>query len=163
MGFDRNRIGRDGFSSVYHIYPVGKFANGFLADRSNVRMMLAFGMLISALINLVLGNTNTFFFFVALWAVNGWVQSMGAAPCVVALSRWFTEKERGTYYGLWSSSHNIGEALTFVATVLIVSAMGWQWGFKGAGIIGLLGFAIILIFMRYTPGSCGLPPINQSI
>ena len=148
-------------SALFITYAVGKFANGFLADRSNVRMMLGFGMLISALINLMLGYTNTFYFFVALWAVNGWVQSMGEAPCFVVLSRCFTEKERGTFYGLWSSSHNIGEALTFVATALIVSTMGWQWGFKGAGIIGLIGFIFIIVFMRDTPGSCGLPSINE--
>lgn len=106
-----------------------------------------------------LGFTTSFAVFVALWAVNGWTQSMGAAPCVVALSRWFGDKERGTFYGLWSSSHNIGEAITFIVTALIVASFGWQWGFRGAGLLGLLGFLIIAIFMRDTPQSCGLPSI----
>lgn len=148
-------------SSLFITYAVGKFVNGFLADRSNIRRFLSVGILISALINLALGFINSFYFFVALWAVNGWVQSMGAAPCVVGLSRWFSEKERGTFYGLWSSSHNIGEALTFIFTAWIVSIAGWQWGFKGAGFIGLLGFFIFALFMRDTPGSYGLPPIAQ--
>lgn len=148
-------------SALFITYAVGKFANGFLADRSNIRRFLSLGILLSALINLALGYTHSFYFFVVLWAVNGWAQSMGAAPCVVGLSRWFSAKERGTFYGLWSSSHNIGEALTFIVTAWVVSMAGWQWGFKGAGLIGLLGFFVIAMFMRDTPGSYGLPPIAQ--
>ena len=146
-------------TGLFVTYAIGKFANGFLADRSNVKRFLAVGLLVSALINLALGFTTSFAVFVVLWAINGWAQSMGAAPCVVALSRWFGNKERGTYYGLWSSSHNIGEALTFIATAAIVSAYGWQWGFRGAAILGLLGVMIIIMFMRDTPQSNGLPPI----
>lgn len=146
-------------SALFITYAVGKFTNGFLADRSNIRRFLAAGLLVSALVNLALGFTTSFAVFLVLWAVNGWTQSMGAAPCVVALSRWFSDKERGTFYGLWSSSHNIGEAITFIATAVIVSAWGWQWGFRGAGLLGLLGFLILALFMRDTPQSCGLPSI----
>ena len=148
-------------TGLFVTYAVGKFANGFLADRSNVRRFLATGLLISALINLALGFTTAFGVYVALWAVNGWVQSMGAAPCVVALSRWFSDRKRGTFYGLWSSSHNIGEALTFILTALIVNHMGWQWGFKGAGVLGLVGCLLIVLFMRDSPQSCGLPAVAE--
>lgn len=147
-------------SGLFITYAVGKLTNGFLADRSNVRRFLAAGLLVTAFINLILGFTTSFSLFLILWAINGWAQSMGAAPCVVALSRWFSDKERGTFYGLWSSSHNIGEAITFIATAVIVAAWGWQWGFRGAGLLGLLGFIIVLFFMRDTPQSCGLPSIT---
>jgi OPA family sugar phosphate sensor protein UhpC-like MFS transporter len=147
-------------SGLFITYAVGKLTNGFLADKSNVRRFLSFGLLISALINLILGFTTSFGVFMALWAINGWMQSMGAAPCVVSLSRWYSNKDRGTFYGLWSSSHNIGEAITFIVTAVIVASLGWQWGFRGAGLLGLLGFLIVAIFMRDTPASCGLPPID---
>lgn len=126
-------------SGLFITYAVGKLCNGFLADRSNIRRFMSIGLLVTALINLVLGFTTSFGFFLVLWALNGWAQSMGAAPCVVALSRWYGNKERGSFYGFWSSSHNIGEALTFIATSAIVATFGWQWGFKGAGLIGLVG------------------------
>lgn len=146
-------------SGLFITYAIGKFVNGFLADRSNVRRFMSIGLLITALINLVLGFTTSFGVFVVLWAVNGWAQAMGAAPCVVSLSRWFGDKERGTFYGLWSSSHNIGEAITFIVTSAIVASLGWQWGFRGAALLALLGFVIVAVFMRDTPQSCGLPPI----
>ena len=148
-------------SGLFITYAVGKLCNGFLADRSNIRRFMSIGLLVTALINFVLGFTTSFGFFLVLWALNGWAQSMGAAPCVVALSRWYGNKERGSFYGFWSSSHNIGEALTFIATSAIVATFGWQWGFKGAGLIGLVGFAIVALFMRDTPQSQGLPSIAE--
>lgn len=148
-------------SALFIAYALGKLLNGFLADRSNVKRFLALGLIISAVVNLILGFTHSFVFFVILWGINGWAQSMGAAPCVLSLSRWFGNRERGTFYGLWSSSHNIGESLTFILTAIIVSHFGWQSGFIGAGLIGMIGVAVILIFMRDTLGSCGLPSVPQ--
>ena len=147
-------------SGLFITYAVGKLTNGFLADRSNIRRFMSAGLLITALINLILGFSTSFAVFMVLWAINGWSQSMGAAPCVVGLSRWFGNKERGTFYGLWSSSHNIGEAITFIVTAAIVAALGWQWGFRGAAVLGFLGFLIVAVFMRDTPQSCGLPPVS---
>ena len=84
---------------------------------------------------------------------------MGAASCVVGLSRWFSDKERGSYYGFWSASHNIGEALTFLIIASIVSVLGWRYGFFGAGIVGLIGTLIVWKFFHDTPESQGFLPV----
>lgn len=112
-------------------------------------------LLCSALIHLLLGFTNSFYAFVLLWGLNGWFQSMRAASGVVSLSRWYNSKECGTYYSFWSASHNIGEAFTFMTIALIVGWMGWRYGMIGAGGIGLLGFLMMITFMRDTPQSQG--------
>lgn len=148
-------------SALFFSYAIGKLTNGFLADRSNVRRFMTTGLLLTALVNLVLGFEIPFFLFTILWGISGWFQSMGAAPSVVALSRWFSNKERGTYYGIWSASHGLGQAITYVGVAFIVSVSGWQWGFWGAGIIGLAGAAIIAIFLYDSPESEGLPSISD--
>lgn len=106
-----------------------------------------------------IGFTNSFILFAILWGISGWFQSMGAASCVVGLSRWFNDKERGSFYGFWSASHNIGEALTFIIVASIVSAFGWRYGFWGAGIVGIVGALMIWKFFQDTPESKGLPPV----
>lgn len=108
-----------------------------------------------------MGFTNSFILFAILWGVSGWFQSMGAASCVVGLSRWFSDKERGSFYGFWSASHNIGEALTFIIVASVVSVLGWRYGFLGAGLVGLIGALIIWRFLHDTPQSEGLPAVNQ--
>jgi len=140
-------------SLLFYVYAAGKFANGFLADRVSLRRMLAGGLLVSALVNLLLGWTGAFVAFLLLWAVNGWVQSMGAPACVVALTRWFEQRQRGTFYGLWSSSHNLGEGLTFILTAAVVSAFGWRAGFEAAGAAGLFGVAMIWMLFRERPAA----------
>lgn len=143
-------------SALFFTYAIGKLVNGFLGDRVNITRFMAFGLIVSSLINITLGFSHSFWVFVILWGINGWVQSMGAPSSVVGLSRWYTDKERGSYYGFWSASHNIGEAITFIATAAVVSVSGWRWGFGAAGIAGLIGALIILLFMKDSPTSQGL-------
>ncbi|MDE6512180.1 MAG: MFS transporter [Muribaculaceae bacterium] len=152
--FSETELGIIG-SCLFFVYAVGKMANGFLADRCNVRRFLATGLLFTAVINLVLGMTSMFLVFAILWGLNGWFQSMGAPACVVSLNRWYSSKDRGTFYGFWSASHNLGEAITFITIALLVSWSGWRYGMIGAGIIGLIGLVIVLLFMRDTPQSQG--------
>jgi OPA family sugar phosphate sensor protein UhpC-like MFS transporter len=153
-----NELGIIG-SALFFSYAIGKFVNGFIADRVNIKRFMATGLIISSIVNIVLGFSHTFWVFVVLWGINGWVQSLGSPCSVVGLSRWFTDKERGTYYGFFSASHNIGEALTFIATAFVVSIAGWRWGFEAAGIAGLAGAVIIMLFMHDSPASKGLLPV----
>lgn len=148
-------------SALFFSYAIGKLTNGFLADHSNIRRFMSTGLFISALVNLIMGFNSSFIFFAIFWGVNGWVQSMGAAPSVVSLSRWYKDKERGSFYGFWSTSHNIGEALTYILTAIVASYFGWRWGFRVAAIIGILGALMISIFFHDNPESKGLLSVNK--
>lgn len=152
--FTETQIGVIG-SCLFFTYAIGKFCNGFIADHSNVKRLMSLGLLISALINLALGFTNSFWLFAVLWGVNGYFQSMGATSGVVSLNRWCDAGNRGTFYGYWSASHNIGEALTFVSIALLVKFYGWRYGMVGAGLIGLAYFGLMTWLMKDTPQKYG--------
>lgn len=158
--FSETELGIIG-SVLFFTYAIGKFTNGFLADRSNINRFMSTGLLVTALVNLCLGFVNSFILFAVLWGISGWFQSMGAASCVVGLSRWFDDKERGSFYGFWSASHNIGEALTFIIVASVVSAWGWRYGFWGAGMVGIVGALVVWQFFHDNPQSKGLPLVNQ--
>lgn len=158
---------------LYWTYAVGKFVNGFLADGSNVKRFMATGLVLSAAANLIMGvlgatavsagisSSIIFIVFAIMWGINGWAQSMGSPPSIVTLSRWFPLRIRGTYYGFFSASHNIGEGLSFIFVGSIVAAFGWKWGFFGAACAGLLGVLLILFWLHDTPESKGLPSIEE--
>ena len=93
-------------SALFFTYAFGKLTNGFLADYANIRKMMSFGLLMSALLNLAFGALEGATVFEVLWGLNGRFQSMGSAPSVVALSHWFSNRERGTRYGVWSTCHS---------------------------------------------------------
>ena len=159
-------------SCLLYAYAAGKFVNGVLADRSNIKRFMAAGLSVSAFTNLVFGLTGLWstgvgtassllvILLCALWTLNGWAQSMGTAPAVIGLSRWYPLSIRGTYYGFFSSSHNIGEGLSFVFCGALVGLMGWQWGFMGSALAGVLGVIIILLFMHDNPESKGLKQVE---
>jgi OPA family sugar phosphate sensor protein UhpC-like MFS transporter len=156
--FDTAQIGIIG-SALFFAYAIGKLTNGILADRVNVRRFMATGLLISAVINFCLGFTDVFWLFLVLWGFNGWFQSFGAPSSVVSLSHWYNKKERGTFYGMWSSSHNIGEAITFIATAIVISSFGWMWGFRFAGIACVVMSFVIYKFLYERPEVYGLPNV----
>lgn len=142
------------------VYSFGRLTNGVLADRANIRRFISWGLIGSALANLALGFTPGALFFTVLWAVNGWFQSIGSAPCIVSLTQWFSPSERGTRYGLWSIAHGIGEGLSFLFTSLIVAGLGWQWGFWGPGVFCLVVALVLLKTLMDRPQTYGLPRVD---
>lgn len=148
-------------SALLFVYSAGKFVNGFLADRCNIARLMSTGLLLSGLVNVALGFNPVFTLFLVLWGLNGWVQSVGSAPSVVALSHWFAKKERGTRYGIWSASHSIGEGLTFVGTAVLVSNVGWRWGFWGPGLVCALAALVLYRTLADRPQTYGLPPVHE--
>ena len=154
--FNAEELGLIG-SAVFFAYGIGKLVNGLLADRVNTRKFMATGLLVSAAINLTLGFSTAFTVFLVLWAANGWFQSFGAGSSVVTITHWYDGKQRGTFYGIWASSHNIGEAITFIGTAVIVSMFGWMWGFRVAGIVCIVASLFIWRFLYERPEAYGLP------
>jgi len=156
--FTADQLGTIG-ASIFYAYAFGKLANGFLADHANIKRFLSFGVLISALINIFMGWSAVLWVWVILWGLNGWFQGFGAPAGVVSMSQWFSNKERGTYYGIWSTAHPIGEGLTFALLSVLVSWFGWRAGFLGPGII-CVGLAIAMYFsLEDRPQTLGLPSV----
>ena len=158
-------------SALLFVYAVGKFLNGFIADYCNIRRFMALGLFISAVVNLLMGAlrlftsmipaTLVFICFAILWGINGWMQSMGSAPGVISLSRWFPRSQRGSFYSIFSSSPYIGEFISYNVLAVVVGWLGWQSGFIMAALAGLAGSLIILLFVSDTPESKGLPSIQK--
>ena len=99
--------------------------------------------------------------FAVLWGVNGWMQSMGSPPGVISLSRWFPMSRRGTYYSIFSATPYVGEFISYNILALVVGWLGWQYGFIMAALAGLIGAAVILLFVSDTPESKGLPSVQN--
>ena len=167
---DASQLGLIG-SVLLFAYAIGKFVNGFLADHCNIKRFMATGLIISAAANFIMGILGfvgtslpmamLFIMFAIVWGINGWSQSMGAPPAIIALSRWFPLSRRGTFYGFFSLSHNLGEWLSFLFVGILVSVAGWQWGFVGSSIAGVVGVIVIVFMMHDNPESKGLPTVEQ--
>ena len=159
-------------SAFYFVYAFGKFANGFIADYCNIRRFMATGLMVSTVVNLVMGvlglmrgwwgmsSTILFLVFAVVWGINGYCQSMGAPPGVISLSRWFPLNRRGTFYSILSATPYLGKSLSVFFLGLVVGWIGWEYGFIFSAIAGVIGSAVILLLVSDTPESCGLPSVQ---
>jgi OPA family sugar phosphate sensor protein UhpC-like MFS transporter len=148
-------------SAFFYSYAVGKLVNGFLADHANLKRFGAFGVLCSALINGFIVVNHGLAPWVFLWGLNGWFQGFAAPTGVVSLSRWFSNRERGRFYGIWSTAHAFGEGLTWVGSAALVSWLGWKWGFRGPGLLCVAVAVGLYLALQDRPQTLGLPPVAE--
>ena len=148
-------------AALFYGYAFGKFFNGFLSDHFRPRLFFSASILIAAILNLFMGFTTVVWVAIVLWALNGWFQGMAAPSAAISITNWFSIHERGRRYGVWSASHSIGEAITFLAIAAIVDAWGWQYGFITPGILCIVVAAWVYSFLQNEPPTVGLPTVHE--
>ena len=141
-------------------YGISKFINGFLGDHANPRWFMALGLFVCAIMNVAFGLSSSLLLLCTFWFMNQYAQGMGFPPCAKSMAYWFSPKERNTTFGVWHTSHMIGGALIQVLTAFLVVRFGWRSCFHVPAVLALVGVAIILLFLRDTPESLGLPPVE---
>ncbi|WP_197911841.1 MFS transporter [Kineobactrum salinum] len=152
-------------STLLYGYALGKFSNGFLADHAHVGRFFAAGLLLSALANFGMGLSELLWLSALLWGLNGWFQGFGAPASVVALAHWYSNHERGRYYGIWSTAHSIGEGLTYLGVAWLIAdppkglGLHWPWGFWVPALICLAAALLVWRFLPDRPQARGLPSV----
>jgi MFS transporter, OPA family, sugar phosphate sensor protein UhpC len=146
-------------SGFFFAYAIGKLTHGFLSDRVHIGRMMSCGLFLSALCNLAFGFTETFAVLLLIWTLNGWFQSTGSAPSGTNISYWFSQRERGWKYSIWSMAQNIGEVISFLLATYIIIYYSWQAAFWVPALL-CIGVALVIHFtIKDRPISYGLPPI----
>lgn len=160
LGFDKSDLGF--LVSVLSItYGLSKFLSGILADRSNPRYFMAFGLILTGVFNIVFGLSSLISLFALFWGLNGWFQGWGWPPCARLLTHWYSQKERGTWWGFWSTSHSVGGALIPILAAFCAQYYGWRYAMYIPGLLSILVGFFIINRLRDTPQSLGLPSIEK--
>ena len=161
------------------IYGVSRFVNGFFADRMSRKKMMAAGLFLSAVVNILIGlspqmdglfnlldaegkaTTGLVVLIGSLWLINGYTQGMGYPPCGSLMAHWIKPSALATKQSIWNSSHSIGAGLvSMLCGTLILqkfSYSAWQWCFFIPAILAIAGSVMLLLTLKDTPASVGLP------
>lgn len=166
-------------STLYVTYGIGKFVNGVIADKSNVRTFLPTALILSAICNICFvlsalfvtpGHISFFglpsatvllWLLSFFWGANGWFQSCGFPPVAKSLSYWFSNSERGTKWSIWSTSHQIGVFASVALSGIVIDRFGWMAAFYVPAIICLITGVWLFNRLRDKPQSLGLPDIEK--
>jgi OPA family sugar phosphate sensor protein UhpC-like MFS transporter len=141
-------------------YGFSKLFLGIAADRFSSRVFMALGISLTGLVNIFFGLQSNVYAMTALWFLNGIFQGSGAAPCAKLLTRWYSKNERGTWWGLWNTSHNTGGFFIPLIVGYSVKRFGWRYGMIVPGVLGILMGIFLLNRLRDCPEEVGLPPIE---
>lgn len=161
MGFTKGDLGLIATAGSI-AYGLSKFLMGNVSDRSNPRYFFATGLILSGLVNLFFGFLPSVVLMTAFWFVNGWFQGMGWPPCARTLTHWFSDGERGRAFAVWNLAHNVGGGLVGpVVSLGILLFVSYKSIFYLPACLAVAMGVLIVVFLRDTPQSVGLPPIEE--
>ncbi len=160
LGFTKADLGILG-STLYITYGFSKFINGYISDRSNPRYFMSIGLILTGIFNICFGFSSSMLFFVIFWGLNGWFQGCGWPPCARLLMHWYSQSERGRWWAMLNTSHNIGGGVIPVVVALVAQLYGWRISMFLPGFICIIVGLFLMNRLRDTPQSLGLPKIEK--
>ena len=158
------------------IYGISKLVNGVIGDRTNARWHLVLGLGVCVAVNFLFGLTGRLTTMVTgvaegpdfigcfvtimsvLYIINQIFQGCGFAPCNHLMVSWVPPHELATKMSIWNVSHSVG---AFVAAVICGYLTSWQMCFWVPACISLVGIFFIIVTLRDTPKSVGLPELPK--
>lgn len=150
-------------------YGCGQIINGLLTDRIGGKRAMLIGAAGTVTMNVLFGASSflgLLSLFSLLWGLNGYVQAFGAPGFIKINSAWFSEKQRGTFAGIFGFMINLGRlaANKVLPSILAgfvflgmwhVPAQHWRWLFwLPAGVATLVAIILALV-VKDTPEECG--------
>ncbi len=163
--YTKEQLG-DALTALAVAYGASKFVMGSVSDRSNPRWFMPLGLLLTCAVTFAFGFSPAVYGSLTLiWvlqALNGWFNGMGWPPCGKTMVHWWSTKERGTIVGTWNVAHNIGgAAVAGIAGWALVFFHDWHAKFYANAAVAAVVALIIMVLLRDTPQSCGLPPVEE--
>ena len=160
LGLDKFQLGLLG-TILSITYGASKFLSGILGDKSNPRYFMSIGLILTGIFNICFGVSSLWISFALFWGLNGWFQGWGWPGCAKLLTHWYSHSERGRWWSIWNTSHNLGGALIPLMIAACVEISGWRFAMYVSGSLCILVGFFLINRLRDTPQSLGLPPIEK--
>lgn len=160
LGFDITSIAALE-SLLWITYGISKFLSGMISDKSSLRYFMGFGLILTGVFNIFFGLSSSLLFFGIFLGLNGFFQGWGSPPCAKLLTYWYSQKERGRWWGVWNTSHNLGGALIPIICTIAIQAFGWRYAMFLPGTLAIIAGIFLINRLRDTPRSIGLPTIEK--
>jgi len=125
-------------------------------------VMLLIGILGSVICNIIFGFGQELMFFIIIWSINAFFQSMGWLSMVSIMSQWFSSGESGKAMGILSLSYLLGDFGARSSASFIVGQDGLPWPYLfwiHAALFAGIGL-MMWILVKPKPEKNGLPDVD---
>lgn len=160
LGFTKADLGFLG-TLLAVTYAISKFLSGVIADKSSLRVLMGAGLILTGLFNICVGFSSSILLFAIFLGLNGLFQGFGSPPCAKLLTYWYSQTERGRWWGIWNTSHNIGGAVIPILCAFAIQAFGWRAAMHLPGVMAIIIGIVLINRIRNTPKQVGLPTIEK--
>lgn len=150
-------------------YGCGQILNGLLTDKIGGKRAMLIGAFGTVAVNVLFGAASFWgllSLFSLLWGLNGYLQSFGAPGFIKINSSWFSEKQRGTFAGIFGFMINLGR---LVANKLLPALLAgftflgmwqvppqhWRWLFWIPAMVASVVAIVLALCVKDTPEECG--------
>lgn len=150
-------------------YGCGQILNGLLTDRIGGKRAMLIGAVGTVTVNVLFGAASFWgmlWLFSLLWGLNGYLQSFGSPGFIKINSSWFSEKQRGTFAGIFGFMINLGRLVankllpallagfTFMG-MWYVPPQHWRWLFWIPAAVASVVALWLAFVVKDTPEECG--------
>ncbi|MEY0877582.1 MFS transporter family glucose-6-phosphate receptor UhpC [Providencia manganoxydans] len=148
-------------TAFYLVYGVSRFASGIMSDASNPRFFMGVGLIITGFINIFFGMSSSLWLFAFFWILNAFFQGWGWPPCSKSLTSWYSRNERGLWWSICNTSHNVGGAIIPLLAGGLAVHYGWRYGMYIPGVIAIVIGLFVCLRLRDKPSTMGLPTVGH--
>jgi MFS family permease len=124
---------------------------GFLVDRVSARMVIICGLILGAGAFAIAGLVNSFWVFVAMFAVAGIANTVYHPANYAILSQHVPPARAGRVFSFHTFSGMLGNAVAPPTLLFMQSLVGWRGAFLGAAALGLVAAAVLLVTREPAP------------
>jgi OPA family glycerol-3-phosphate transporter-like MFS transporter len=170
FGFTRADFGKI-LTAMTLAYACGQIINGLITDRIGGKRAMLIGAAGTIVMNILFGVASfagMLGLFIAIRAVDGYLQAFGAPGMVKINAAWFSHRERGRFSGIFGFMINLGRFGIFRLGPALLAGFGilgliqipplhWRWLFWAPSIICAVAAVAMALTVKETPEEAGFP------
>ena len=151
-------------SALFWCYAFGQLISGRLGSYFGYKKLMIFGVVSSAVLNVLISFQNNLSVIAVLWGLNGFCQAMVWSNGIGVMNNWWPKAQRGFAAGLATAFSGVAQAVTYLTVnwcLLLNPEWTWRAGFRLPIVPMVLILAAFVLFFKDSPKEIGLKPFEE--
>ncbi|XP_064635590.1 glucose-6-phosphate exchanger SLC37A4-like [Lineus longissimus] len=154
-GLDKSDLGLIS-SSLMIAYAISKLIGGVLSDQINPKLLFISGLMLSGFATFIFPYGGVLPMYCALQFLNGFAQGVSWPSCAKLLRKWYAPSQLATWWGILSSSSNLGGSVAPIIVSYMIQHMGWVSSVQSLGCLTVVLPLVFIFTMWGSPKDVGL-------
>lgn len=151
-------------SALFWCYAFGQLVSGRLGSFFGYKKLMIFGVISSAVLNVLISFQSNLVVIAILWGLNGFCQAMVWSNGLGVINKWWPKKERGFASGLATAFSGVAQAVTYLTVnwcLILNPEWTWRAGFRFPIVPMVVILIAFIFFFKEQPENVGLPAFQE--